>query len=102
MAKPEEKSIAQLVAERVDKCVAEFNGAIKYAPMLKDHQDWTGDECVAFAQLWHEVAVKQLKEAFRRDRAGEGNWHNQAPCWNDRILYCRNLPTLAMIEEALK
>lgn len=88
--------------DRIKALVAKFNGAIKYGQLLKDHADWSDDECIAFAQLWHERAIAQLKNAMARDRAGEGHWHNQAPMWNDRIPYCRNQPTLAMIEEAMK
>lgn len=89
-------------SERIDALVSQFNGAIKYVSMLKDHPDWSDDECIAFARKGHEQAIAQLKEAMRRDKAGEGHWHNQVPVWNDRIPYCRNQPTLAMIEEAMK
>lgn len=88
--------------DRIKTLVAKFNGAIKYGQLLKDRPDWSDDECIAFAQLWHERAIAQLKNAMARDKAGEGHWHNQLPVWNDRIPYCRNLPTLAMLEEAAK
>lgn len=87
--------------DRIKALVAKFNGAIKYEPILKDHPEWSDDECLAFAREGHAKAVAQLREAMRRDKVGEGHWHNQVPVWNDRIPYCRNLPTLAMIEEAL-
>lgn len=90
------------MTDRINALVSRFNGAIKYTPMVKDHPDWTDDECVSFAEKWHKVAISQLKDALRRDRAGEGHWHNQTPCWNNRIPYCRNLPTTAMFEEAAK
>jgi hypothetical protein len=89
----------------LSELIAEFNGAIKYAPMIIDHPDWTKDDCLKFARENHAKAIAQLREAFARDRAGNGNWHNPpvgARSWHDRIPYCRNLPTLAMIEEALK
>lgn len=96
----DEKELARIN----DVLVPTFNGAIKYAPMLQDHPDWTDDQCLEFARKWHEVAILQLRKAFEYDRAGEGNWHNPPlgwKAWNDRIPYCRNLPTLKMIEEAL-
>jgi hypothetical protein len=65
------------VNERIDWLVAEFNGAIKYAPMLQDHPDWTDVECLAFARKWHSVA----EERYRK-----GN-----PAWNNGIPYCRNI-----------
>lgn len=91
-----------MMEDRIKALVAKFNGAIKYGQLLKDHPDWTDDECVAFAREGHAKAIAQLKNAMARDKAGEGNWHNQVPCWNDRIPYCRNLPTAPMLEEALK
>lgn len=88
--------------DRINSLIAIFDGAIKYGQLLKDHADWSDDACISFAKLWHERAVAQLKDAMRRDKAGDGHWHNQAPCWNNKIPYCRNLPTLAMLEEAAK
>lgn len=92
-----------MMVDRIKSLVAKFNGAIKYTPMLKDHPEWSDDECLAFAQLWHERAIAQLKEALKRDYSGGGNWHNPPAgmkMWNDRIPYCRNLPTATMLEEA--
>lgn len=88
--------------DRIKSLVDRFSGAIKYSPMLKDHPEWSDEECLTFARKWHAVAIAQLKEAMRRDKAGEGHWHNQVPGWNNKIPYCRNLPTLAMFEEAAK
>lgn len=65
------------MSERIDKLVAEFNGLIKYAPMLKDHPDWTDAQCIEFAKKWHAVA---------EERHAKGD-----PKWNDRIPYCRNV-----------
>jgi len=73
--------------------IAEFNGAIKYAPMLKDHPDWTKEECINFARMWHAVAIAQLRERGP-SMAIEG------PKWNGGIPYCRNIPTEAMLKEA--
>lgn len=96
------KDEAVTLESRIQSLIADFNGAIKYRPMLTDHLDWSNQEALDFAHKWHLVAIAQLKEAFRRDRAGEGNWHNQVPCWNNKIPYCRNLPTLSMVEEAMQ
>lgn len=65
--------------ERITRLVAQFNGAIKYSPMLKDHPDWTDEQCIAFARKHHAVAVERLK---RGD-----------PRWNAGISYARNDPT---------
>lgn len=94
-----------MMQDRINKLVAEFNGAIKYTPMLKDHPDWTDAECLAFAKKWHQVAIEQLRAALQRDAEGGGNWHNPPlgqKVWNDRIPYCRNLPIASMIDEALR
>lgn len=61
----------------IDELIAEFNGAIKYAPMLQDHPAWSKDECLAFARKWHAIA-----EA--RYRAGDDRWNNGIP-------YARNI-----------
>lgn len=76
------------MSDRIDGLVKKFNGAIKYAPMLKDHPDWSDAECIAFARKWHAVAIERLR-----------NGNGDLP-WNDRIPYCRNLPTDAMLKEA--
>lgn len=65
--------------ERIKRLVAQFDGAIKYAPMLKDHPDWTDEQCLELARKGHELAVERLK-------AGD-------PLWNRSIPYCRNDPT---------
>jgi hypothetical protein len=66
------------VPDRIERLVAVFNGLIKYTPMVKDHPDWSDDECLAFARKWHAVAKERLK---RGD-----------PRWNDQVPYCRNIP----------
>jgi hypothetical protein len=59
-------------AERIERLVAQFNGAIKYAPMLADHPDWTDEQCLAFAREWDAVArAKYL--------AGDPKWNNGIP-----------------------
>lgn len=63
--------------KRVEALIAQFNGAIKYTPMLADHPDWTDEQCLAFARKWHAVAVKQ-RGALRGT-------------WNAGIPYCRNV-----------
>ena len=63
--------------ERIDLLVVQFNGAIKYAPMLQDHPQWTDEECIAFARKWHAVAS---------ERHAKGD-----PGWNNGIPYCRNI-----------
>lgn len=63
--------------ERIERLVAQFNGAIKYAPMLADHPDWTDEQCVAFARKWDAVARA-------RRQAGDLRW-------NEGIPYGRNL-----------
>lgn len=65
--------------ERIQRLVAQFDGAIKYTPMLADHPEWTDEQCLAFARKWHAVAIARLD-------AGELHW-------NDNIPYCRNDPT---------
>jgi hypothetical protein len=64
-------------AERIARLVAQFDGLIKYAPMLRDHPDWTDEQCVAFAREQHARAVRQRSE-------------NPA-AWNVGIPYCRNI-----------
>lgn len=62
---------------RIDGLVAQFDGLIKYTPMLQDHPEWTDEECVAFARKEHARAVEQ---------------HAQNPArWNDGVPYCRNI-----------
>ena len=61
----------------IDALVKEFNGAIKYTPMVKDHPDWTHEQCIAFAMKWHALAEQ-------RYRAGDAKWNNGIP-------YCRNI-----------
>lgn len=70
---------------RVPLLVEQFDGAIKYEPMLTDHPKWTDDECLAFALKWHAVAVERLAH-------GEKGWNPDAPelRWNHGIPYCRN------------
>ena len=63
--------------KRISLLVKQFNGCIKYAPMIKDHPDWTDDECVAFARQAHDKAKAQLAI----DPSG----------WNNGIPYCRNV-----------
>ncbi len=91
----------QETLERIDSLILQKDGAIKYNSMLTSNPNWTDEQCLKCAEEGHAKAIAQLKQAFERDRNGGGHWHNQTPCWNDRIPYCRNLPTLAMLEEAL-
>lgn len=63
--------------ERVPKLVAQFDGLIKYTPMLMDHPDWTDDQCIAFAHQQHAIALEKRKI----DPAS----------WNCGIPYCRNI-----------
>lgn len=79
-------ALADCLAQRVPALAKAFNGAIKYTPMLKDHPEWTDEQCLEFAQKWHAVAIERLK-------AGD-------PKWNDRIPYCRNITTASMLTEA--
>lgn len=65
------------MSERIEQLVAQFNGAIKYAPMLADHPEWTDEQCLAFARKWDAVA---------RERHAAGD-----PKWNNGIQYCRNI-----------
>lgn len=64
-------------AERIERLVAQFNGAIKYTPMLADHPDWTDEACLEFARKWDAVARA-------RYLAGDAKWNNGIP-------YCRNV-----------
>jgi hypothetical protein len=61
----------------LEELIAIFNGAIKYAPMLKDHPAWSSEKCLAFARQHHVVAEQ-------RYRAGDARWNNGIP-------YCRNI-----------
>lgn len=65
------------LAERIERLVAQFNGAIKYTPMLADHPNWTDEHCLAFARKWDA-------EARKRYLAGD-------PKWNNGIPYARNI-----------
>lgn len=76
---PQNRRIPDL--ERVEYLVSQFNGLIKYYPMLQDHPDWTNEQCLAFARKHHALAKARL-DADPND-----------PQWNDRIPYCRNDPT---------
>lgn len=78
--------------ERIDRLVAQFNGAIKYTPMLQDHPDWTDEQCLAFARKWHAVVIDRLRP--------RGALRQSDPLWNNGIPYCRNIPTQAMLDEA--
>lgn len=97
--------VAPTEDSRVAKLVSQFDGAIKYEPMIKDHQDWSDDQCLELARRWHAVAIVQLREAMQndRDRAVIGShWHDPPEgnnSWNHGIPYCRNLPTTAMFDE---
>lgn len=64
-------------ADRIALLVAQFDGLIKYAPMLQDHPDWSDEQCIAFAREQHARALAQ--------RAA-----NPAQ-WNSGIPYCRNV-----------
>lgn len=85
-AREARSALAATLAKRVPALVAAFDGALKYTPMLTDHPDWSDEQCVAFAKLWHGTAMERL-------RRGDPNW-------NDHIPYCRNVPTAAMLGEA--
>jgi hypothetical protein len=85
---------------RIDRLVAQFNGAIKYASMLQDHPDWTDEQCLALAREGHAKAIAGLKRAIQIERNGFEPVERQVPRWNNRISYCRNLPTPEMLKEA--
>lgn len=76
--KAEREQVERERLERVDRLVAQFDGAIKYLPLLTDHPELADEECLAFARKWYAVAVERLK---RGD-----------PKWNNGIPYCRNDP----------
>lgn len=86
--------------QRIDRLVAQFNGAIKYAPMLQDHPEWTDEQCLAFAREWHAKAMEGLRRAVRIEQAGWEPVERQHPRWNNKIPYVRNLPTPEMLREA--
>lgn len=88
--------------ERIARLVARLDGAIKYAPMLKDHPDWSDDECIAFAEFNHARAIAGLRRALELEKAGYGTWDRQIPRWNEGIPYCRNVPMPKMLAEARK
>lgn len=83
-----------------DELIAEFDGAIKYEPFTKDIlagcwakervgrelKDWMLEK----AREWHAKAVEQLRKAEPPDYAR----------WNQRVPYCRNIPTAALLKEA--
>lgn len=57
---------AKISADAADEtfiaaCVAKFDGTIKYDSMHKDFPSWSVDDCVQFAQVWHDNAVFQYK-----------------------------------------
>lgn len=90
-----------------DVLIAEFNGAIKYEPMLLDHgpdaperRRWTKAACAAHARENHAKAIEGLRRVLRLEAEGHGPWNRQIPPWNNKIPYCRNLPTEAMLAEA--
>jgi len=86
--------------ERIQRLVAQFDGAIKYAPMLQDHPDWTDEQCLAFAREWHAKAIAGLKRALQIEANGFEPVERQVPRWNNKVPYCRNVITPAMREEA--
>lgn len=63
--------------ERIAKLMAQFDGLIKYAPMLQDHPDWTDEQCIEFARAQHARSVAQRKK--------------NPDQWNTGIPYCRNV-----------
>ena len=91
--------------ERIQRLVAQFDGAIKYAPMLQDHgvgtkAPWSDEQCLAFAREWHARAIAGLKRALQIEANGFDPVMRQVPRWNNKIPYARNLPTEAMWTEA--
>lgn len=86
----------------LDELIAEFNGAIKYAPMLQDHPDWTKEQCLVCAREGHAKAITGLRKALQMQAEGWGRWEVQVPRWNNKIAYCRNIPTVVMLDEARK
>lgn len=91
-----------MAEQKLDALIAEFNGAIKYLPMLADHPEWTHDECITFARKWHAVAITNLRAALAEEIKTGVSWGSQPKRWNDRIPYCRNQPTLRMMAEAVR
>ena len=91
--------------------IAEFDGAIKYNVMLKDHGEdrkhkgaivspaWTREQCLQFAKAWHAVAIERLRTSTLVD--GTYRTKDGKP-WNNLIPYCRNHPTDKMLREAGK
>lgn len=75
--KAERESVERERLEHIDRLVAQFNGAIKYLPLLTDHPKMSDEECLAFAREWHAVAAKRYE-------TGD-------PKWNNGIPYCRNV-----------
>ena len=62
---------------RIDKLVSEFDGLIKYTPMIQDHPKWTDEQCIAFAKEQHEKALTQ----YAKDPGS----------WNYGVAYARNV-----------
>lgn len=65
------------MSERINRLVAQFNGAIKYTPMLSDNPQWSDDVCLEFARNWHAVAESRYRKGYAQ--------------WNAGIPYCRNV-----------
>ena len=87
--------------ERITTLTAEFDGAIKYGPMLESNTAWTDQQCVDYAREQHSSAIKGLRLAIAAELAGGAHWWDQTPGWNDKIAFCRNMPTAAMLKEAM-
>lgn len=85
LRKAEREAVERERLERVDRLVAQFDGAIKYLPLLTDHPELIDEDCLAFARKWHAVAVERLKVGIR-------GWDAAHPerLWNHGIPYCRN------------
>lgn len=49
----------ETIDDRVARLMKQFNGNVKYKPMLQDHPKWTDEECVAFAKRWDAIARQQ-------------------------------------------
>lgn len=62
---------------RINRLISQFDGLIKYFPMLMDHPEWSDEQCIEFAKKHHEKALEQRKVNL------EG--------WNNGIPYCRNI-----------
>lgn len=75
---------------RIDGLVVQFNGAIKYEPMLVDNPKWTDEECLAFAHKWHAVVIDRLRDPQLRNQ------------WNEGVPYCRNDPATLLAEAGVE